>query len=125
MTDFVETAAEIQRHELLADLAEKVAERLLNKHGADLEKAVDVGNDLADFVAQHWGGQNIYIPADNEFKRSKRDMEIFQKMRRGNANELAIEYEISFVRVYQIYKRMLTEARRRAQNDLFGDAPPT
>lgn len=40
-------------------------------------------------------------------------------MERGNAHELAKEYGISYIRVYQIHKRCLAEFRRRTQPDLF------
>jgi Mor family transcriptional regulator len=124
MTDPVESTAAVRRHELLADVAEVTARELHEKHGVDLDMAVDVGNALADFLAEHWKGQNIYMVSDREFKLSKRDQEIFERMKRGNANELAAELGISYVRVHQVYKRVLLEARRRVQPDLFnaGDA---
>ena len=119
-TEMVETNADMRRHELLADVAEKSALHLIQKHGLDEEVALDVGNDLADFLSTHWNGQNVYMVADSQYKLSKRDMEIFQRMERGNAHELAREYEISYVRVYQIYKRCLAAARARRQPSLFG-----
>jgi Mor family transcriptional regulator len=57
--------------------------------------------------------------ADAKFKMSKRDLKIFQQMERGNAHELAREHDISYVRVYQIYKRCLAAARARRQPSLF------
>ncbi|WP_454908423.1 Mor transcription activator family protein [Variovorax gossypii] len=124
MTDPVESTAAVRRHELLADVAEATARELHEKHGVDLDTAADVGNALADFLSDRWKGQNIYMVSDREFKLSKRDQEIYERMRRGNANELAAEMGISYVRVHQIYKRVLLEARRRVQPDLFngGDA---
>lgn len=121
MSSPADTAAEVRRHELLADVAENVAQRLIEKHGLAQDIAIDVGNDLADFLAEHWRGQNIYMVGDRQFKLNHRDWEIFHRMERGNAHELAAEFGISFVRVYQIYKRCLAEARSRVQNDLFGE----
>lgn len=117
--DMVETSADIRRHELLADVAEKTALRLIETHGLDEEKACDIGNDLADFLSQNWRGQNIYMNADAQFKLSKRDQQIYQRMERGNAHELAKEFGLSYVRVYQIYKRCLAIARSRTQPGLF------
>ena len=118
---FIETSADARRHELLADLAEQTAVLLVEKLGTDQDKAIDVGNALADFVSQHWAGQSIYIVADSKHKLSKRDWEIYQRMQRGNAHELALEYKISFVRVYQIYRRCLAIARAQTQPGLFGE----
>jgi Mor family transcriptional regulator len=118
-TDMVETNADIRRHELLADVAEQTAKRLIEKHALPEDMAFDVGNDLADFFSAHWNGQNVYMVADSQFKLSKRDLEIFRRMERGNAHELAREFGISYVRVYQIYKRCLSAARARHQPSLF------
>lgn len=119
--DMVETGADIRRHELFADLAEQVARRIIEKHKLSDDIGIDVGNDIADFVVEHWKGQNIYINADAQFKLSKRDIEIFNRFGRGNAQELAREYGISYVRIYQIYKRCLVAARKRKQPTLFAD----
>lgn len=114
-----ETAAEARRHELLADCAEQIARRLIEEHDLDEEAACDVGNQLADFLANHWKGQDVYIPADQAFKLNVRDWEIFRRFARGNSNELARDYGVSKVRIHQIYKRCLKEYRARTQNSLF------
>ena len=119
--DMVESGADVRRHELFADLAEQVARRIIEKHKLGDDIGIDVGNDIADFVGEHWKGQNIYINADSQFKLTKRDIEIFNRFGRGNAQELAREFGISYVRVYQIYKRCLTAARKRNQPTLFAD----
>ena len=119
--DIVQSNADVRRHELLADVAEQTATRLIEKHGIPEETACDIGNDLADFFSEHWNGQNVYMIADAKFKLSKRDMLIYQRMERGNAHELAKEFGISYVRVYQIYKRCLMVARSRIQPVLFDD----
>lgn len=120
----VETSADVRRHELLADVAERVGQVLIDNHGLSDEIGVDVGNAIADFLADHWCGQIVYITADTPFKLDKRDHDIFQRMRRGNAHELAREFGISYVRVYQIYKRCLAAARKRNQPALFADPEP-
>lgn len=114
--------ADVRRHELLADVAEQTARRLIEKHTLDEAVAVDVGNAIADFLADHWKGQNVYIVGDQAYKLAERDWEIFRRMERGNAHELAKEFGISYIRVYQIHKRCLAEYRKRTQPDLF--APP-
>ena len=120
-TQLVETNTDIRRHELLADVAEQTATQLIQKHGVSEDTAIDIGNHLADFFSQHWKGQNIYMNGDTQFKLSKRDMQIYQRMQRGNAHEIAKEFGISYVRVYQIYKRVLAAARAKNQPQLFAD----
>lgn len=120
-TSMVETNADIRRHELLADVAENAAKRLIDKHSLDPDLACDIGNDLADFLSEHWKGQNVYMNADAQFKLSRRDLQIYQRMQRGNAHELAMEFGLSYVRIYQIYKRCLAVARSRLQPALFED----
>lgn len=118
-----ENNAHARRHQLLAEVAEKSAVRLIEVHGIDPEKACDIGNDLADFLSQNWRGQNIYINADARYFLSKRDQEIYRRMERGNAYDLAKEFGLSYVRVYQIYKRCLAVARSRTQPGLFEEPP--
>lgn len=113
--------ATYRRHELLSAVAEHTAQRLMEKHTLSLDVATDIGNDLADWMADYFGGQSVYFVKDEGFKLNARDQMIFERMQRGNAHELAAELGISFVRVYQIYKRCLAEARKRRQPELFAD----
>lgn len=115
----VDNLAERRRHELLASVAEHAALRLINEHGLGPELAADVGNDLADWMAEHFGGQSVYFVKDEGYKLNERDRYIFERMERGNAQELAAELGLSFVRVYQIYRRCLKAARAARQPQLF------
>lgn len=116
-----ETATEARRHELLGDVAEHAAQRLIEKHEVDEDVACDIGNSLADFLADHWKGQSIYMPGDQAYRLNARDWEIFRRFERGNSNELAREFGVSKVRIHQVYKRCLQEYRARTQNSLFAD----
>jgi Mor family transcriptional regulator len=122
--DLAQTSADIQRHELLADVAEQVATRLIKQHEIPEEKAADVGNAIADFLADHWHGQQIYMNGDAKYKLSKRDHQIYEQMQRGNAHELAKTFGISTIRVYQIYSRCLQAARAKRQPQLFTEPAP-
>lgn len=114
-----ESPTDLRRHELLSDVAEHAAQRLIEKHDLDEDTACDIGNSLADFLAEHWKGQSIYMPGDQPFKLNARDWEIFRRFERGNANDLAKEFNRSKVRIHQIYKRCLAEYRARTQGGLF------
>lgn len=117
----LENATDIRRHEMLQDLADQSAQYLIREHALAQDVAGDLGNFVADFLCEHWKGQNVYIPADAQFKMSQRDLQIYQRMQRGSAPDLAREFGISYVRVYQIYKRILAANRARLQPQLFGD----
>lgn len=116
------SGTDARRHELLADVAERIAQRLIEQHTIDEDTACDVGNDLADFLADHWKGQTFYLPADQTYRLNQRDWEIFRRMERGKAPDLAMEFGISKVRVHQVYKRCLTAYRALTQHSLFGEA---
>lgn len=107
-----------RRHELLASVAEHTAKRLIDKHGLEVELAADIGNDLADWMADYFGGQAVYFVKDAGVQLNERDRKIFEEMRRGNAHELAAKFGISYVRVYQVYRRCLEAARQARQPDL-------
>jgi len=87
--------------------------------GINTEQAAQLGNKLADFLADHWKGQTIYFVGDLPYKLVPRDMEIFNALQRGNADEIGRKYGISGMRVYQINKRVLTALRSKMQPDLF------
>jgi Mor family transcriptional regulator len=114
------TNSESRRHELLSGVAESTALRLIRKHGLAPEAAADVGNDLADYLVENWKRQHIYLPAEDAFKLNARDMEIYRRLERGNAQELAKEFNISYVRVYQINRRVKAEMLKRNQPSLPG-----
>lgn len=105
--------AERRRSALYEDFAECAADQLIRVHLMKEEAAIELAEALAQFLVDHWGGQNIYIPREFRHKTSERDWEIFRRLERGNANELAAEFGISQVRVYQINRRCAE--MRRAQ----------
>ncbi|AOE92052.1 Mor transcription activator family protein [Ralstonia pseudosolanacearum] len=48
--------------ELLVDLAQHAAAALVELAALDSEKAEQLGREIANRMAAHWGGQNIYFP---------------------------------------------------------------
>lgn len=117
----VESALDTRRHHLLQDLAEKGAQFAVDRLGVEQEAAIDFGNAVADFFSLQWSGQSIYISSDARYQLTKRDIEIFHKMKRGEANAIAAEYNISFVRVHQIHRHILKLVQKNAQPMLFED----
>lgn len=63
------------RAELLADLVLHTDE-LLRELGIDKDVAEHAGCALADYLAEHWGGQVFTMPKDHAYRLSKREREI-------------------------------------------------
>lgn len=106
-----ELGAGARRVQLLQEIM-TVAKGQLQTLGAPELEAEKAGQSVASLIADYWGGSCIYIPKSLAFKRHFRDKEIFRRLCRGNANQLAQEYGISVVRIYQIYNRCSKERRR-------------
>lgn len=118
-----QTKADARRSELLQEVAEVTGLQLIKAHGIPEEKAHEVGNAIADFLADHWKGQTIYIPGAWRYKCLDRDWEIHRLMARGNANELAAKYGLSLVRIYQIHKRCQLQLRQQREQSKNNTTP--
>lgn len=87
--------------EVLKELADHFA-NLLAAHGIDPDKAEEIGRAAAEFLREHWGGQNVYLPKGKLFKLSERDLMIWEKWNGRNVLELCREFDITRARLYQI-----------------------
>ncbi len=105
--------------ELLSDLALHTADVTRKLCGVDPEKAVEVGQAVADLMADLWGGQLIYFPKGMIRTLSKRDREIYAKFDGSNQGALAKEFNMSIQWVYRIVKLMRAEELARRQHGLF------
>lgn len=108
--------------ELLVDLAEQCAVALRESAGLDRDKADQVGREIADRMAAHWGGQNIYFPMGLSIKLSRRDRQIYDKFNGHNQSDLAREFGVSLQWVYKIIKAVRKEEIARRQVDMFSPA---
>ena len=104
--------------ELLSDLADQVATRLCER-GIDAERAADIGFEAAEHIREHWGGQPIYLPKGVQYDFSRRDLEIFDRFNGHNHAELAKEYNLTVMRIYQITKAVRAELIKKRQGALF------
>jgi len=93
--------------------------RLLQDVHLDDSTAQQVSNELMYQLAQHWGGQSVYIIKDDTFLADQRDLEIYKECNGVNHSELARKYRISLQYVYRIVKRMTEMERKKRQQDLF------
>lgn len=104
--------------ELLADLADQVAAKLVES-GIDIERAAEIGFAAAERVRIHWSGQSLYFSKGMQYLLSRRDVEIFEKFNGQNHEALAREYNLTVMRIYQIVKAVRAEMIRKRQGSLF------
>jgi Mor family transcriptional regulator len=105
--------------ELLVDLAENVAQGLIELLKVDSEVAEHAGREIANRMAAHWGGQNIYFPMGLTYKLSQRDHQIFEEFNGQNHSELARKYGVSLQWIYKIVKAVRQEEIAKRQGALF------
>jgi Mor family transcriptional regulator len=89
-----------QACELIADLSATLTESLVAKGMAN-DAAAEIGSDVADKVAEHWGGQNVYFPFD---LAARRNAQIYAKFTGDNQDKLATEFGTSVQHIYRVIK---------------------
>lgn len=106
-----------KRHELLSGVAAHAAV-VAREHGMDAAVAEQLGNAIADHLAQTWAGATICIPKDHRFNLSKRDVEILSKFRGNNHHALAQQYGLTENAIYKLLKRVQDRKFDRDQHKL-------
>ena len=104
--------------ELLADLADQVALKL-TEAGIKRAVAADIGFAAAEHIREHWSGAPIYIPKGAAYGFTQRDLELYERFNGCNHRQLAREYNLSIMRIYQIVKRVRAEHVKKCQGALF------
>ena len=108
--------------ELLTDLADQCARILQETAGLEQDKAEQTGREIANRMATHWGGQNIYFPMGLSYKLSQRDRLIFADFDGTNHGELARKYGVSLQWIYKIVKNMRQEEVAKQQGKTLSSA---
>ena len=109
--------------ELLEDLALAVGEVTRTMCGVSPEKAVEVGQAVADLMTDLWGGRLIYFPKGVSRALAKRNREIYAKFNGSNHDVLATEYKMSVPWIYRLVEFMRAEELARRQHGLFDGDP--
>nr|VFK46624.1 MAG: Mor transcription activator family protein [Candidatus Kentron sp. TC] len=93
---------------VLRDMAERISRcfQLILPNEVDKELAEYVGHEVANGFADHWGGQNIYIPKGRIQKIHARNEEIWRSFDGANHADLALRYGVSTTWIYHIVKVM-------------------
>jgi len=108
--------------ELLTDLATHACEVAGQMLGIPRDAAEHLGIEVARKMADHWGGQHIYIPKGVSMIASQRDRVIFDEFNGHNHAELARKYHLSMIWIYKIIRTVRAQEVARRQGGLF-DGP--
>lgn len=106
------------RHELLSDVSDHVSAEL-QAFGITVDKAEHIGTNIANHMAEHWGGQVIGFPKDYIFKLHERDLEIYHAFTGTNHGQLARSYKLSVRAIYKIVDRVRRREKDKLQGRLF------
>ncbi|KAB1440358.1 Mor transcription activator family protein [Pseudodesulfovibrio senegalensis] len=90
---------------LLTDLIDNLASFATGQLGLSPSKSKEFAQDAAAFLADHWGGQNVYIPKDMAGRICSRDARIYSDFNGANADELARKYGLSYQHIHRIIKK--------------------
>lgn len=104
--------------ELLVDMAQHVAGCLVELLEIERDKAEHVAQEIANRMAAHWGGQNIYFPMGLSYKLSQRDQQIYDEFCGDNHSDLARKYGVSLQWIYKIIKTVRQEEMNSRQGSL-------
>lgn len=85
---------EVKRHELFTHVSSQVAKEALD-FGMPEETASQLGCNVANAIAELFGGQNFTIPKDYAFKISQRDAQIYREFKGNNYSELSQKYSLT------------------------------
>ncbi|ADU63441.1 MAG: hypothetical protein KUA35_10400 [Pseudodesulfovibrio sp.] len=99
--------------ELLIDLAEQIGALARSSFGVSPARAAEFGQDAAAMLADHWGGQHVYIPKDVATRQRERYHQIYSEFTGSNQHDLARKYGLSVQHVYRILRRVRDERRQR------------
>lgn len=113
-----ETRMAQRRHELLTDLVSQT-QKILDEHDVPKTAAVLAANSLADYMTSHWGGQVVNFPKDARWKLDKLEVEIYNKFRGNNYDELAREYGMTMSGMRKLIKRTRAKLSAGPQAGLF------
>ena len=109
--------------ELVLRLVDLGVPELVEQFGVTEQQAREVMREIAHNLARHYGGQFMYVPKDQEFGLTKRDMLIYERLTAGNVHDLAQEFGLTVRQVYSINSHVRDQVIRKRQNPLPGFEP--
>lgn len=107
------------RHELFNDMAEHIT-ALLQDLGIPADVADQASTSVADFLAEHWGGQYVVIPKDYKFKVALRDLEMYRS-HKGDFSATARRWHMTERGARKVIERVTRRLIAANQGQLFND----
>lgn len=99
---------------LLAELLQVLEARYVRR-GIGAREAFDLARDSVLEIAEHLGGRVAYLPRGDRIRLALRDAEIYRRCNGKNQEDLGIEYGLTTIHIYRIYRqqRELNVGRRQ------------
>lgn len=88
--------------ELLVDVEDNLCDLAVKKLGIPKKEARIFAQEASDHLADHWGGQTVYVPKGMVAKRTKRNREIYEAFTGDNIPELVDRFDLSRQAIYMI-----------------------
>lgn len=111
-----------RRHRLLSEVAEHVKVSAAEL-GVDNEVAEHIGHALADFLAEHWAGQQVNFPLKDGYGLSPRERAIAAEVASNKRiYEIAAKYHMTERGVRKLISRLTLRGHIQppaTQHDLF------
>lgn len=108
---------DVRRNELLQDVVDAAVKRLVDL-GAPEVAAQLVAHDVADLVAELWGGQSLSFPRDREWFLSQRELEYYDRWDKGaKLHELTRDSGMTERGMRKMLERIQNKLRRQARKD--------
>lgn len=101
-----------RRASVLRDIADHT-QVLLGEFGMAADGAEQIAAAIADYLAEHWGGQVVSFPKDVAYRLTKRDQEILEASARLGVAALARQFGLG----ERAVRRLLKRARARSHVD--------
>jgi Mor family transcriptional regulator len=106
--------------ELVTRLVDLGAATLVHQCGLTEVQAREAMREIAHNLAREYGGTYMYVPKDQELPMTKRDLAIYEELRSGNVNEVALRHGLSVQQIYAINRHVRELVARKRQAALPG-----
>lgn len=104
----------------LHDLMLVMESQIIRKHPELADQAYELARSNVMALAHYLGGRQLYLPRDDRLQRALRDHRIYERyMGRKNHDDLAIEYGLTTIQIYNIVAQQRKLATARVQPQLF------
>lgn len=106
--------------EMVTRLVDIGVKRLVEQLNVAEEPARALMRDVAHDLCREWGGNDMYVPKNEEFELSERDRQIWAEFTGFNGAELASRYGLSVRQVRYIIALVSRRETRNSQHELPG-----